>query len=179
MSNSRNHLDSLYAILRGMIRHEIDQTPGFRELTGRSDLPANIDAEKAILGAMMLDNTVNFAEIEADCFSLDSHRRIWAAMDALMGAGKPVDIVTLKEQMGDGVKEIGGVAYLASLTEGLPMRPVVSEYIAILQEKAKLRRIMQACIEAIKACQEQREKAADIVGQLGIAVRGIRKGNSK
>ena len=50
------HADSLYTILRGMIREEIDQTPGFRELTSRSDLPAAIDAEKAILGAIMLDN---------------------------------------------------------------------------------------------------------------------------
>ena len=179
MSNSRNHLDSLYAILRGMIRQEIYQTPGFRELTGRSELPANVDAEKAILGAMMLDNTVNLAEVEADCFSLDSHRRIWLAMDSLMQAGKPVDIVTLKEQMGESIKEIGGVAYLASLTEGLPHRPVVSEYVAIVQEKAKLRRIMQACTDAIKACQEQREQSAEIVGQLGIALRGIKKGNGK
>ncbi len=169
--------DSLYAILRGMIRHEIDQTPGFRELTGRSDLPANVDAEKAILGAIMLDNTVNLAKVEADCFSLDSHRRIWTAMYALMEGGKPVDIVTLAEQMGESVKEIGGVAYLASLTEGLPMRPAISEYEAIVQEKAKLRRIMQACTDAIKTCQEQRESAAEIVGQLGVALKGIRKGS--
>ncbi len=179
MSSSRNQLDSLYAILRGMIRHEIDQTPGFRELTGRSDLPANVDAEKAILGAMMLDNAVNLAEVEEDVFSLDSHRRIWLAMDVLMEAGKPVDIVTLAEQMGEGVKDIGGVAYLASLTEGLPHLPRVSEYIAIVQEKAKLRRIMQACTDAIKACQEQRESAAEIVGHLGVALKGIKKGNGK
>jgi replicative DNA helicase len=177
--NSRNQLDSLYAIFRGMIRQEIDQTPGFRELTGRSELPANAEAEKAVLGAMMLDNTVNLAEVDADNFSLDSHRRIWLAMGALMEAGKPVDFITLQEQMGDGVKEIGGVAYLASLTEGLPRLPRVSEYIAIVQEKAKLRRIMQACTEAIKACQEQRQSASEIVGQLGVALKGIKRGNGK
>lgn len=168
---------NLYAILRGMIREEIDQTPGFRELAGRSDLPANIHAETTILGAVLLDNTVNLAGVEASNFSLDSHRRIWAAMDALMQVGKPVDIVTLAEAIGeDGVKDIGGVAYLASLTEGLPRRPVVSEYIAIVLEKAKLRRVMAACLEAIKACQEQRESAAEIVGKLGVALKGIRNG---
>ena len=177
MSSSRKQIDSLYAIFRGMIRAEIDQTPGFRELTGRSELPANVDAEKAILGAMLLDNPVNVADVEADCFSLDSHRRIWAAMDALMQSGKPVDIVTLQEQLGAIVKEIGGVAYLASLTEGLPRRPVVAEYVAIVREKAKLRRIMNACTEAIKTCQEQQEKASEIVGQLGVALKGIRKGS--
>ena len=177
MSSSHDKLDSLYAILRGMIREEIDQTPGFRELTGRSELPANVEAEKAILGAMLLDNTVNLAELEAECFSLDSHRRIFVAMDGLINAGRSVDIVTLPHQLGESVKAIGGVAYLASLTEGLPRLPRVSEYIAIVQEKAKLRRIMAACVEAIKACQEQREPAADIVGQFGIALKGIRKGS--
>ena len=177
MSSSRNHLDSLYAILRGMIREEIDHTPGFRELTGRSELPANLDAETAILGAMLLDNTVNLAEVEADNFLLDSHRRIWAAMDALMEAGNPVDLITLQERLGEkGIKEIGGVAYLCSLTEGLPRLPRVGEYIAIVQEKAKLRRVMAACVDAIKSCQEQQKPAAEIVGHLGVALKGIRKG---
>lgn len=177
MSSSRNQIDSLYAIFRDLIRAEIAQTPGFRELTGRSELPANVDAEKAILGAMLLDNLVNVADVEADCFSLESHRHIWTAMDALMKAGKSVDIVTLAEHLGEGVKEIGGVAYLAGLTEGLPRRLAVGEYVAIVMEKAKLRRIMQGCTEAIKACQEQREAAAEIVGQLGVNLKGIRKGS--
>ena len=47
---------------------------------------------------------------------------------------------------------------------------------AIVQEKAKLRRVMAACLEAIKACQEQRESAADVVGKLGVALKGIRGG---
>ena len=51
MSSSRNQLDSLYSIFRSMIREEIDRTPGFRELTLESGLPASIEAEKAILGA--------------------------------------------------------------------------------------------------------------------------------
>ena len=172
-------LDSFYSILREMIREEIDRTPGFRELTGRSEFPANLEAEKAILGAMMLDNTANLAEVAADNFSLDSHRRIWAAMDALIKAGKPVDLITLQDQMGDAVKEIGGVAYLFSLTEGLPRLPRVSEYVAILQEKYKLRMIMLGCSDAIKACQEQQESSSEIVGKLGISLKGIKKGNSK
>jgi len=174
------HSDSLYTILRGMIREEIDRTPGFRELTGRSDLPASVDAEKAILGAVMLDNAAmgELKGLEPDNFSLDSHRRIFVRMAGLLEAFQSVDIVTMGESFGqDAIKEIGGVAYLASLTEGLPMRPAIKEYIAIVKEKAKLRRIMTACTEAIKACQEQRETAAEIVAQLGVALKGIRKGS--
>ena len=162
-----------------MIREEINLTPGFRELTSCSKLPANIDAEKTILGAILLDNTAHSEaaeKLKEDDFSLESHRRIFQRMSELMDAQKAVDIVTLCEKMGQQeVKEIGGTAYLASLTEGLPRRLRVAEYTAIMQEKAKLRRIIGACTEAIKTCQDQREPASEIVGHLGLALKGIRK----
>ena len=181
MSNSRNSLDSLYTIFRAMIRQEIDQTPGFRELTSRSTLPASVDAERTILGAILLDSQslheARGKKLEAGDFSLDSHRRIFARMCTLSEAQHAIDLITVSEEL-DRNKElqaIGGPAYLSSLTEGLPRRLSIGEYIAIVHEKAKLRRIMAACLEAIKACQEQQETAADIVGQLGIALKGIRK----
>ncbi len=183
MSNSRDKLDSLYVILRGMIREEIDQTPGFRELTGRSALPANVHAESTILGAILLDNAAHTEaaeKLESDDFSLDSHRRIFLCMTELMNGQRAVDIVTLSNQLGEnGCKEIGGVAYFAGLTEGLPRLPRVSEYIAIVQEKAKLRRIMGACVEAIRTAEEQQVPAAEIVSQLGVALKGIKKSNGK
>lgn len=170
------HADSLYTILRGMIREEIDQTPGFRELTSRSDLPAAIDAEVAILGAVMLDNAA-MPELQPDDYSLDSHRRIMLCMRELRDAGKPIDIVTLQQALGEnGIKEIGGRPYLFSLTEGLPRLPRVDEYVAIVQEKTKLRRIMAACTEAVKSCIGQQETSSGIVEQLGVALKGIRKG---
>jgi replicative DNA helicase len=167
--------EDIYTILRALIRQEIDKTPGFRELTSRSDLPASLDAEKAILGAMMLDNTVNLAEVGVNDFALDSHRLVFAAMDELMEAGKPVDIVTLQQALGEnGIKEIGGTACLFSLTEGLPRLPRVAEYIAIVKEKTKLRRIMAGCEKAIVKCAEQSETAASIVDQLATDLKGIR-----
>jgi replicative DNA helicase len=161
-----------------MIREEIDQTPGFRELTGSSELPASVDAERTIIGAIMLDNAAldQTKEIKPDDYSLDSHRRIFLAMNQLKDAGSTIDIVTLSNHLGeDGCKEIGGVAYLASLTEGLPRHLVTVDYIAIVKEKAKLRSIIGGCEAAIKACMEQQVAAADIVGGLGVALKGIRK----
>ncbi len=166
------HTESLSSILRCMIRQEIDATPGFRELTSRSELPANEHAEKTILGAVLLDNSA-MPDMQPEDYCLDSHRHIFGKMVGLRGHA--IDIVTLAEAFGDSIKEIGGLAYLASLTEGLPRRPVIAEYVAIVQEKAKLRRIMAACLEAIKACEDQRESAADVVGKLGVALKGIRK----
>lgn len=170
-----NQESNLYAIFRGMIRQEIDQTPGFRELTARSDYPANLDAERAIIGAALLDGVL--ADVLAEEFSLESHRLIWTAM---LEMGAQIDIVTLAEHLGQQrVKEVGGVAYLASLSEGVPTRLNTASHAAIVREKAKLRRIWAACEKAIESCREQVESAEKIVADLGIALKGIRAKNKE
>ena len=66
-------------------------------------LPANIDAEKTILGAILLDNAAHAEaaeRLEPDDFSLDSHRRIFLRMSELMNDQRAVDIVTLAERTG-------------------------------------------------------------------------------
>ena len=143
-------------------------------------LPASTHAERTILGAILLDNAAHTEAVETlteDDFSLESHRRIFLRMTELMNENHAVDIVTLSEKL-FFYKErdsIGGVAYLASLTEGLPRRPRIKEYIAIVKEKAKLRRIMLVCSAAIAQAADQSTTASDIVEQLGIGVRGIKE----
>ena len=63
-----------------------------------SGLPANIDAEKTILGAILLDNAAHSEaaeKLEPDDFSLDSHRRIFLRMTDLMNEQRAVDIVLI------------------------------------------------------------------------------------
>ena len=156
----------------------------WRVLDFDSGLPANVDAEKTILGAIMLDNAAHVEAAEKlldEDFSLDSHRRIFLRMTELMNTDHAVDIVTLadilsRKKNGDTreIESIGGVAYLASLTEGLPRRPVICEYIAIVKEKSKLRRIMLSCSVAIAKAADQTESASAIVKALGVDLRGIK-----
>src|SRR5580700_3264688 len=132
-------------------------------------LPANIDAEKTILGAILLDNAAHSEtaeKIEADDFSLDSHRRIFLRMTELMNSQRAVDIVTLAEELAryKEVESVGGVAYLASLTEGLPRRPVIEEYIRIVKDKSLLRRLMSICSQAIARAADQSETALEVLG---------------
>lgn len=108
--------------------------------------PANTDAEKAILGAILLDNeayneATDKLGLKGSDFFLDSHRRIWRRMAALMKEQRAVDIVTLSEGLNrhKEIETIGGVAYLASLTEGLPRRPVIEDYIRIVKERRQER----------------------------------------
>ena len=137
----------------------------------RSDLglPANIDAEKTILGAILLDNAAHAEaaeKLEPEDFSLDSHRRIFLRMSQLMDEQRAVDIVTLANELSrfKEVESVGGVAYLASLTEGLPRRPVIEEYIRIVKDKSLLRKLMGICSLAIARAAEQGEPALDVLG---------------
>jgi replicative DNA helicase len=132
-------------------------------------LPANVDAEKTILGAILLDNAAHAEvaeKIDAEDFSLDSHRRIFLRMTELMDAQRAVDIVTLANELSryKEVESVGGVAYLASLTEGLPRRPVIEEYIRIVKDKSLLRRLMLICSAAIARAADQGETALDVLG---------------
>jgi replicative DNA helicase len=132
-------------------------------------LPANLDAERTILGAILLDNAAHSEAAEKlaeDDFSLDSHRRIFLRMTELMNASRAVDIVTLSNELArmKEIESVGGVAYLASLTEGLPRRPVIEEYIRIVKDKSLLRKLMLICSQAIARAADQGENALDVLG---------------
>jgi replicative DNA helicase len=151
-----------------------------------SGLPANVDAEKTILGAILLDNAAHAEaaeKIEAEDFSLDSHRRIFERMTDLINAQKAVDIVTLANELSrlKEIESIGGVAYLASLTEGLPRRPVIEEYIRIVKDKSMLRKLMLICSNAIARAANQGEAALDVLGAaesqlLEVSEKGLTQG---
>src|SRR5271157_3223667 len=138
------------------------------DLTLEAGLPANLDAEKTILGAILLDNASHAeasARLEPDDFSLDSHRRIYQRMGELINSERAVDIVTLANELSryKEVEAVGGVAYLASLTEGLPRRPVIEEYIRIVKDKSLLRKLMLICSAAIARAADQSENAIEVL----------------
>jgi replicative DNA helicase len=140
------------------------------DLTLETGLPANLDAEKTILGAILLDNAAHAEaaeHIKPDDFSLDSHRRIFLRMSELIDTGRTVDIVTLSNELSryKEVEAVGGVAYLASLTEGLPRRPVIEDYIRIVKDKSLLRRLMGICSAAIAKAADQSQDAIGVLDE--------------
>jgi replicative DNA helicase len=140
------------------------------DLTLDAGLPANVDAEKTILGAILLDNAAHAEaaeHIKPDDFSLDSHRRIFLRMGELIDSSRAVDIVTLSNELSryKEVEAVGGVAYLASLTEGLPRRPVIEDYIRIVKDKSLLRRLMGICSAAIAKAADQSQDAIGVLDE--------------
>src|SRR5215468_4329460 len=130
-------------------------------------LPASIDAERAVLGAILLDNLTYSQASEhllADDFSLDSHRRIYLRMMELAESSRPIDFVTLTEQLGQHkeIESVGGVAYVTSITDGLPRVKNIEQYVRIVKDKALLRNLIHAASNAIQKAYEQDAPAEEI-----------------
>ena len=133
-------------------------------------LPANVDAKKTILGAIMLDNAAYFecTDLEASCFSLESHRKIFERIGQMLAGNDAVDLVTLANELGrtKDIESVGGVAYLSSLTEGLPQRPVIDQYIRIVKDKSMLRRVMAICSDGLARAADQVEASEILIADV-------------
>ena len=112
-------------------------------------MPSNLDAERSILGAILLDNNALNTAIEAlkpDDFFIPQHRSIFNQMIALGEAQHAIDLVTLTEELhrrGE-LESSGGAPYLASLVDGVPRVSNVEHYARIVKEKAMLRNLIHA-----------------------------------
>src|SRR5258706_12887798 len=104
-------------------------------------LPNNLDAERSVLGAILLDNNALNPAIEhlrPEDFFLDQHRRVVTQMIALGEVQQAIDLVTLTEEVkrkGDP-EASGGAPYLASLADGMPKGSHNEDYARIVKEKA-------------------------------------------
>src|SRR5438309_540113 len=106
----------------------------------------DLAAERAVLGAVLADNTLiaNVAEIvQADDFSSPAHTQIFGAMLALDGRQSNVDHLTLSEELKvrGQLGTVGGPAYLMSLDQVVPVASHASEYAGIVRDQAVRRRL--------------------------------------
>jgi replicative DNA helicase len=112
-------------------------------------LPNNLEAERSVLGAILLDNNALNAAIEnlrPDDFFLDQHRRVYTQMISLGESQQAIDLVTLTEELhrkGE-LEASGGAPYLAALADGMPKVSNVEHYARIVKEKALLRNLIHA-----------------------------------
>ena len=138
-------------------------------------LPANIEAERSILGAMLLDNHAfnDAAEhLKPDDFSIDSHRRIYSRMMDLAESSRPIDIITLVEELEQkkDLQAVGDVGYISGLLDGVPDRPSIEHYVRIVRDKAILRGLINVANTAIAKASEQAEPADEILNDAEAAV---------
>lgn len=141
-------------------------------------LPQNPDAERSVLGAILLDNHALNAAIELlrpEDFFLDQHRRLYNRMIGLGERQRAIDLVTLAEELerSGELEAAGGAAYLAQLIDGVPRVSHVEHYAQIVKEKATLRNlihtadvIQQEALDAERGAEEILDRAETLVFQL-------------
>jgi replicative DNA helicase len=151
----------------------------FAQLTSSDDsLPSAVHAETAILGAMLLDAlAINDATMRliAEDFSLDSHRRIYSAIVELTTIGHGVDYITVREVLARKreLDSIGGPAYLAFLTEGIPRNLNIESYVRIVKDKSLLRQLMGIFTEGATRASDQSEDAIEVLNAVETQLSGV------
>lgn len=131
-------------------------------------LPASPEAERSILGAILLDNNLQneaLSTLKAEHFFLDAHRRIYQRIADLSESNRPIDIVTLTEELlrHKELDAVGGAGYLASLTDGVPRRSSLEHYVRMVRDKAMLRNLIHAANSVISQALEQSTTAAEVI----------------
>jgi replicative DNA helicase len=123
--------------------------PDTAVLAAERTLPHNLEAERSVLGAILVHNDAfNLAAqvIDSSDFYRDAHRRIFERMVQLNERNQAIDFVTLKEELSRAgeIDEVGGPAYVAALADGVPRATNVEYYARIVKEKSTLRSLIFA-----------------------------------
>jgi len=130
--------------------------------------PQNLEAEMAVLGSMLLDEeaiSVAAEKIDRESFYKDSHKRIFEAITDLYNSNKPVDLITLTDELKrkEILDVVGGQSFLTSLANAVPTAANVGHYVAIVREKSILRSLIGNSTKIISSCYESDGNVNEVV----------------
>jgi replicative DNA helicase len=131
-------------------------------------LPHNVEAEKSVLGAILVNNENYYTVVESlttDDFYLEAHRLIFRRMSEIVDLSRVVDLITLQDALGRGaqLEASGGIAYLASLMDGIPHLVNIDHYVRIIREKSLFRQMIRATNQTMLECFDQAEPAEEVL----------------
>jgi len=144
-------------------------------VTATSDLikalPHDEFAERAILGAMLINNkysNIVFSKIDSEDFYRDSHKTIAQAIKRLVEKGKPADTVTISGYLEKGkeLKFVGGYDYLNSLIDGIPDNINIEEYVDTVKDRSALRKIIVASLGVVQKGVDHQADTTAILSEL-------------
>ncbi|MEP6923298.1 MAG: replicative DNA helicase [Pyrinomonadaceae bacterium] len=127
-------------------------------------LPSNTESERAILGAVLLDNALLTQAIEQlapEDFYSPFHRQVFIAMIALFERGAKIDPILIGEELKKEGKleSYGGIAAVANLTYGLPHFNNIFHYAKLVAEKALARNLIKACNSIVSEALAEEDEA--------------------
>ncbi len=132
--------------------------------------PQNIEAEQAVLGTILLQDKALLKIVEllkADDFYRDAHKTIFATMLTLFEKREPHDLITVTGLLSDQKKleNIGGAAYLASLTDIIPFAGTLVHHAHIIRKKSILRKLIQTTSEVAARCYDAQDDIETLVDE--------------
>ena len=139
------------------------------ETTSKKELPYSTEAEKAVLGGIMLKNEtwdIISGLVKEEDFHKEEHRLIYRTIHDLQDAGKPIDVITVQEAIegnGDLPKLInsGGKDYLTLLAKETPSVANIQSYADIIKQRSNLRRLIIAADNISKIAKESDASGSD------------------
>lgn len=137
--------------------------------------PHNDDAEKSVLGSLLLDKEALFEVLEIlkpEDFYSEMHKEIYSAVIELYRKSQPVDILTVSEELKKrkSLEMVGGRAYIALLSTLVPSTSNAAEYAKIIAEKAILRRLIGTASDIVEKSYQEKMGPSEV---LDFAERGI------
>ncbi|MDX9841889.1 MAG: replicative DNA helicase [Desulfobulbus sp.] len=132
--------------------------------------PQNIEAEQAVLGTILIQDKALLKVIDLlqpGDFYRDAHKTIYAAMMALFDKHEPHDLITVTGLLSDQNKleDVGGAAYLASLTDIIPFTGTLVHHARIIRKKSILRRLIQTSAEVVARCYDAQDDIDTLVDE--------------
>jgi len=143
-------------------------------------LPSSVQTEVTILGACILDAVAIREAIEVlsvEDFVLDSHKRIYRVLMDMLAKSEGIDHITVVDALSKRreLDAIGGPAYIAFLTEGIPRRPQISSYVRIVKEKSLLRQLLSIHNDGIVQASDHAEDAQEIIDRTIERLRSLKE----
>ena len=146
-----------------------------------SALPANLEAEQALLGAILIDPGEAFFKVvekhlRPEDFSKEAHAEIYRAITILYEKGEPIDYITLSDVLKrrGSLEKIGGRAYLSELTDSVGIAANVDRYARIVIDRSILRRMISISSTISEECQGSPKDVADLLDRAEAAIYGVR-----
>ena len=168
---------------------DLKKTPRKRESIASIPLdrtpPHDTAAEQGVLGCILLDPRENLPaciqKIKDESVFYDlRHKAIYSALVQMSERNTPIDLLTLSHQLRtDGeLDNIGGVAYLAELQDGVPSAANLEYYFDIVRDRALLRKVIHTCTKAIADAYEGSDEVESLIGEVEQAVLDIQREQS-
>lgn len=140
---------------------------------GIKSSPQSIEAEKSVLGSMMIDKNVIAQAVEilsAEDFYRDAHKYIFKSIVEMYQRDEPIDEITLLEHLKstDRLEKSGGISYIIEIGSSVLTTANVKSYIKIVEDKATLRKLIDSSTKIIESCynnQDDVEKVIDVAEQ--------------